>query len=204
MYRVSSIGQVEKDDIPMQRLFCREFVAGHSNWVIVKELYEKGVSGFKKSAKERDAIQELQQDAVEGKFDILLVYMFDRLGRKVIREESRLSIDLLNELVAKAQEEIHRLTLSSEEARSSLEEVQHSAAQEEQEMNQLKTWADLYDNCTFAAKKMIASQFIKSIHVYRDYTLEIMFNVTFDEFRKLSADTRNLGNEKAEIYARAE
>ena len=66
----------------MQRLFCREFVAGHSNWVIVKELYEKGVSGFKKSAKERDAIQELQQDAVEGKFDILLVYMFDRLGRK--------------------------------------------------------------------------------------------------------------------------
>lgn len=82
LYRVSSIGQVEKDDIPMQRLFCREFVAGHSNWVIVKELYEKGVSGFKKSAKERDAIQELQQDAVEGKFDILLVYMFDRLGRK--------------------------------------------------------------------------------------------------------------------------
>lgn len=531
LYRVSSIGQVEKDDIPMQRLFCREFVAGHSNWVIVKELYEKGVSGFKKSAKERDAIQELQQDAVEGKFDILLVYMFDRLGRKddetpfvvewfvkngievwsavegeqrfdnhvdkllnyirywqasgesiktsmrvktrleqltesglytggtlpygyrlenkgrtnkrnkevgdlvidetaaeivrlifhkyvnegygaqrisrylmemnirredgsdfpnttlvrmlknriytgvihngdvesepipelqiidpdtferaqalmkdrtinrtgasanlrgrsllvgniycghcgnrltlttsgriinradgtirngvklrynchykarhpdkcdgpsgygvtkldgivdqiiryqlskiqansssqaiikqheqsialakaryrltcsqlsekqkeltdlqaetikVIRGESRLSIDLLNELVAKAQEEIHRLTLSSEEARSSLEEVQHSAAQEEQEMNQLKTWADLYDNCTFAAKKMIVSQFIKSIHVYRDYTLEIMFNVTFDEFRKLSADTRNLGNEKAEIYARAE
>ena len=527
LYRVSSIGQVEKDDIPMQRLFCREFVAGHSNWVIVKELYEKGVSGFKKSAKERDAIQELQQDAVEGKFDILLVYMFDRLGRKddetpfvvewfvkngievwsavegeqrfdnhvdkllnyirywqasgesiktsmrvktrleqltesglytggtlpygyrlenkgrtnkrnkevgdlvidetaaeivrlifhkyvnegygaqrisrylmemnirredgsdfpnttlvrmlknriytgvihngdvesepihrpghlragaslnegshdkpdrslckppwaviagweylycghcgnrltlttsgriinradgtirngvklrynchykarhpdkcdgpsgygvtkldgivdqiiryqlskiqansssqaiikqheqsvalakaryrltcsqlsekqkeltdlqaetikVIRGESRLSINLLNELVAKAQEEIHRLTLSSEEARSSLEEVQHSAAQEEQEMNQLKTWADLYDNCTFAAKKMIVSQFIKSIHVYRDYTLEIMFNVTFDEFRKLSADTRNLGNEKAEIYARAE
>ena len=82
LYRVSSIGQVEKDDIPMQRLFCREFVAGHSNWVIVKELYKKGVSGFKKSAKERDAIQELQQDAVEGKFDILLVYMFDRLGRK--------------------------------------------------------------------------------------------------------------------------
>ena len=114
------------------------------------------------------------------------------------------NIDLLNELVAKAQEEIHRLTLSSEEARSSLEEVQHSAAQEEQEMNQLKTWADLYDNCTFAAKKMIVSQFIKSIHVYRDYTLEIMFNVTFDEFRKLSADTRNLGNGKAEIYARAE
>ena len=44
--------------------------------------YEKGVSGFKKSAKERDAMQELQQEAVAGSFDILLVYMFDRLGRR--------------------------------------------------------------------------------------------------------------------------
>ena len=82
LYRVSTVGQVEKDDIPMQREFCRAFVAGHPNWKIRKEVYEKGVSGFKKSAKERDAIQELQRDAVEGKFDILLVYMFDRLGRK--------------------------------------------------------------------------------------------------------------------------
>lgn len=82
LYRVSSLIQVEKDDIPMQREFCRDFVTTHPNWRIEKELYEKGVSGFKKSAKERDAIQELQRDAVEGKFDILLVYMFDRLGRK--------------------------------------------------------------------------------------------------------------------------
>lgn len=82
LYRVSTIGQVEKNDIPMQREFCRAFIAEHPNWKLEKEVYEKGVSGFKKSAKERDAIQELQRDAVEGRFDILLVYMFDRLGRK--------------------------------------------------------------------------------------------------------------------------
>lgn len=82
LYRVSTVGQVEKDDIPMQKQYCREFVACHPGWQIDKELYEKGVSGFKKSAKERDAIQELQRDAVAGKFDILLVYMFDRLGRR--------------------------------------------------------------------------------------------------------------------------
>ena len=82
LYRVSTVGQVEKNDIPMQRQYCQEFVSGHSDWEITKELYEKGVSGFKKSAKDRDAIQELQEDAVEGKFDILLVFMFDRLGRR--------------------------------------------------------------------------------------------------------------------------
>ena len=51
-------------------------------WSIVRELSEKGVSGFKVSARDRDATQEIQRDAVDGKFDILLVFMFDRLGRR--------------------------------------------------------------------------------------------------------------------------
>jgi len=81
LYRVSTKGQVEKDDIPMQKQRCHEFATEHG-WDIVKEFSEKGVSGFKVSAKDRDAIQEIQRDAAQEKFDILLVFMFDRLGRK--------------------------------------------------------------------------------------------------------------------------
>jgi len=81
LYRVSTLGQVEKDDIPMQKQCCREF-AETQGWTIEKEFSEKGISGFKVSAKDRDAIQHIQQDAVAGKFDILLVFMFDRLGRR--------------------------------------------------------------------------------------------------------------------------
>ncbi|GHU91715.1 hypothetical protein FACS1894202_13640 [Clostridia bacterium] len=43
---------------------------------------EKGVSGFKVSSEKRDAIQLIKADAEKQKFDILLVYMFDRLGRR--------------------------------------------------------------------------------------------------------------------------
>ena len=57
LYRVSTVGQVEKDDIPMQKQFCREFVDCHSGWHIVNEFYEKGISGYKVSAKDRDAVQ---------------------------------------------------------------------------------------------------------------------------------------------------
>ena len=46
LYRVSTIGQVEKDDIPMQKEACHEF-AERQGWEIVKEFSEKGVSGFK-------------------------------------------------------------------------------------------------------------------------------------------------------------
>ena len=37
---------------------------------------------FKKSAKDRDQLQLLQQAAAAGEFDVLLVFMFDRLGRR--------------------------------------------------------------------------------------------------------------------------
>ena len=82
LYRVSTLGQVEKDDIPMQKQNCREFVQQQTGWEIVKEFSEKGVSGFKVSAKDRDAIQEIQRDALQNRFDVLLVFMFDRLGRR--------------------------------------------------------------------------------------------------------------------------
>lgn len=79
-YRVSTKGQVDHDDIPMQKIKCRKF-AQQQGWRVVMEKAEKGVSGSKVSASKRDVIQELRQEAVNGSFDILLVYMFDRLGR---------------------------------------------------------------------------------------------------------------------------
>ena len=53
LYRVSTKGQVDKDDIPMQKQRCREF-AESQGWTILKEFAEKGVSGFKVAAADRD------------------------------------------------------------------------------------------------------------------------------------------------------
>ena len=79
-YRVSTKGQVDHDDIPMQKIACRKF-AQQQGWRVVQEKAEKGVSGSKVSANKRDVIQELRTAASNKEFDILLVYMFDRLGR---------------------------------------------------------------------------------------------------------------------------
>ena len=82
LYRVSTKQQVdrERDDIPMQKQACREFAAVQG-WDILKEFEEKGVSGFKVSANDRDAIQDLKNAAMKNEFDVLLVFMFDRIGR---------------------------------------------------------------------------------------------------------------------------
>ena len=81
LYRVSTKGQVDKNDIPMQKQSCREFAEHQPGWVIKKEFQEKGVSGFKVSANDRDAVQELKTAAENKEFDILLVFIFDRIGR---------------------------------------------------------------------------------------------------------------------------
>ena len=48
LYRVFTKKQVDiqKDDIPMQRIACHDFVGLKPDWVIMKEFEEKGVSGY--------------------------------------------------------------------------------------------------------------------------------------------------------------
>ena len=83
LYRVSTLKQVDKkDDIPMQRRECMDFIQRMEDWSFFGERMEKGVSGYKVSASDRDIIVEIREMAVRKEFDVLLVFMFDRLGRK--------------------------------------------------------------------------------------------------------------------------
>lgn len=81
LYRVSSNIQLDKQDIPMQRIACRAF-AESRGWEIIREFSEKGVSGYKLSMSQRDTITEIKEAAILEKFDVLLVFMFDRIGRR--------------------------------------------------------------------------------------------------------------------------
>lgn len=85
LYRVSTDKQVDHDDknqadIPMQRKACHKFCE-EKDWVIVHEEQEEGVSGHKVRAEHRDKLQIIKELAVQKKFDVFLVFMFDRIGR---------------------------------------------------------------------------------------------------------------------------
>ena len=85
LYRVSTGKQVDYDsnneaDIPMQRKACHKF-ANEMGWEIVHEEQEDGVSGHKVRAEDRDKIQNIMELVRKKQFDILLVFMFDRIGR---------------------------------------------------------------------------------------------------------------------------
>ena len=85
LYRVSTDKQVSYNenneaDIPMQRRECRRFIE-QQGWVLVHEEREDGVSGHKIRADKRDSIQGIKELVIAQKFDIFLVFMFDRIGR---------------------------------------------------------------------------------------------------------------------------
>ena len=95
LYRVSTLKQVEKNDIPMQRISCGNFIKSQNNWKLTKEYIELGVSGYKLSESKRDALQDIKRDVLNKEIDILLVFMFDRIGRR--EEETPFVVEWLIE-----------------------------------------------------------------------------------------------------------
>lgn len=84
---------------------------------------------------------------------------------KVIQGSGHLNADLLNSLVDETTGQIKALEEQIQAKTAELEETIKNAERICQEYAKLMNWADLYDNCTFEAKKVIAAQFVKAVHV---------------------------------------
>lgn len=85
LLRVSSNQQLDADgDLNIQRDINKDYILRHDNWFLdSKEYFEGGVSGYKNSVKDRDALQEALKDAKNQDYDILVVYKDDRIGRRM-------------------------------------------------------------------------------------------------------------------------
>lgn len=103
----------------------------------------------------------------------------------VIRGTSRLNIDLLNTLVGEAKATLTEFEATMSAAQTELEQWAQSGEAAREEYTQLIGWAELYEGCSFEAKKMIVAQFIKAVYVGRNYELDITFNVSFEDFQRL-------------------
>lgn len=73
----------EELDIPGQRNEIATYLLSKPEWELSGEYAEKGVSAFRKGAKNRDVLQEALRAAEEGEFDVLVVWKMDRLSRRM-------------------------------------------------------------------------------------------------------------------------
>ena len=72
----------DQESILMQKNACHDF-AEKKGWNIVGEEQEIGVSGYKVSTDDLVKLKRIRKAAEQGEFDILLVFMYDRLGRNL-------------------------------------------------------------------------------------------------------------------------
>lgn len=83
LLRVSSERQLESDgDLSVQRSILKDYINKHTDWVLDEaEYFEGSKSAYKNTAVNRDVLQEILHDAKNRKFDILVPYKDDRVGR---------------------------------------------------------------------------------------------------------------------------
>ena len=90
--RVSTLGQ--KNDgfgLEMQLEECTNCIVYHK-WTLIREYSDQGISGALGISK-RPALKQLIEDAQANKFDVIVAYSLDRIGRT-----TRLIIDILDDL----------------------------------------------------------------------------------------------------------
>ena len=83
--------RVSRDDqtTENQRLVL-ERVADHRGWTIVQTYEDQGLSGAK-GRDQRPAFDQMLNDAVRRRFDVLMVWSIDRLGRSVLHVANALA-----------------------------------------------------------------------------------------------------------------
>ena len=83
--------RVSRDDqtTENQRLVLAR-VAGHRGWLIVQTYEDQGISGAK-GRDQRPAFDAMLKDAVRRRYNILMVWSIDRLGRSVLHVANALA-----------------------------------------------------------------------------------------------------------------
>ena len=133
----------------------------------------------KETAERKNHLQALQAECDKAEKD-LLALKAEILA--VIKGESAFPKDTLAEMIA-AQEKKHtELETLCEEASAELERNAELMANVSQLYEELISFADLYDSASFEAKKMIVSQLIRRVEVYRGYQIHVDFNFDLAQY----------------------
>ena len=102
---------------------------------------------------------------------------------KAIRGQSKFDSDLLNSLIAEAEQEITVLLNIRDEAKRELDGLKYQAIELQTQYDEVMSWTELYDSVDLTAKKMIIANLINRIEVGTDYEIHIDFNIDLSQFK---------------------
>jgi len=90
--------------------------------------------------------------------------------------------DMLKEAIVRAEEKCAALERDYEVAKKALDNSETYLEKLSRRYDRFVEWSDIYDTATIETKKMIVSQIIERVDVFRDYHLKIKFNISVEQF----------------------
>lgn len=101
---------------------------------------------------------------------------------KAVQGKSALPMEVLNEVLEETRQRVLDTSRRVTELTLELENENSRVAEMQAEFDRIATWSEIFDSSDIATKKMICGYIIKRVTVYRDYKLDVEFNITVKQF----------------------
>ena len=93
----------------------------------------------------------------------------------------------LAEMMAETKAAVIKAGEDLQKAQAEEKALQEATEKMRRDCDDLFTWANVYDGANFNQRQAILHQFIKQVRVGRNYEVEIVLNVSLEEFEEFKA-----------------
>ena len=121
---------------------------------------------------EQKEIDKLKRQVVELSAEI---------GKSLIGE-SKFTPDILSASIENTNALLRQKETELDDINYKLANQQNAMGKHDYYYSQFRTWADEFDNSTLEQKKMIVCQLVKEIRIAREYEIEIVFDINYEQF----------------------
>ncbi|MEA4970146.1 MAG: hypothetical protein VB051_06370 [Candidatus Pelethousia sp.] len=101
---------------------------------------------------------------------------------RVIRGESALPQSVLAEMLKVSEKKVAEASKRYMDACESVRDVDRLCSDMSKQIGQLQSWSALYNDAEKPIKKMIASSLISRVTVSKHYSLDIQFNISYEQY----------------------
>ena len=106
---------------------------------------------------------------------------------KFLTGENTVDISIVNAMMPKYKEKLETAQRRMEEAKAKMEKEKEAAQTATQEVTDLLSWADTFDEANAETKHMIIARLVERIEINHDYEVEIKFRISVEQYMRIAA-----------------
>lgn len=106
---------------------------------------------------------------------------------KFLTGENTVDISIINAMMPKYKEKLAHAQKRMDETRDKMEAEKATAKNAVQEVTDLLSWAEAFDDATIEEKHMIIARLVERIDTGHDYEIEIKFRISVEQYMRIAA-----------------